>query len=166
MNSMTVTRTSTYTKTDIRHVWECFKADVFMLARRTQALDIQKASDTCDDIFRMACEECLKEVHIQLYERYGRRVRAHKYRIQNNVNWNTQRPSENRWPRLPDGQLHIFVTTSNNDAWLRLKSSGKLNFNWSKSSIDTQYLEMRAIGDRNYASSSYGWQRSSYSIDY
>ena len=164
MNSMTVTGTSTYTKTDIRHVWECFEADIFMLARRTQALDINIAINTCNDIFHMACEKCISEVHVQLYDRLGRRVRAHRYRIQNNVNWNTQRPSDNKWPCLPDGQLHIVVKLSNNNAWDQLKNSGKLKVNWGDSGLDTQYTEMRNIGDRKYASSSYGWQRSSYSV--
>ena len=163
-NSTTFIRTNTCTKTDIRKVWEYFKADVLMLARRTHALDLQMASDICNDIRLMAYKNCLKEVHIQLYDRHGRRVRAHKYRIQSNVNWEAQRPSENRWPRLPDGTMRFIVSPSDRPKLEQLKASGSLQLTWRRSSLDTTYLDMRNTGDRKYASNSYGWERLSYSI--
>ncbi len=157
-------RTTTYTKTDVQHVLECFQADVLMLVMRTQALDIHTSTLTCIDVSLMAYERCISKVHIQLLDRYGRCVRAHEYNIHENVNWNSQRPSDNRWPCLPDGRLAIIVEISNWDVFDQLTLSGQFELGWEDSILDTNYSNMRNTGERKYASSSYGWQRNSYSI--
>ena len=60
------TLTQTYTKIDIRRVFENFQADLRMLALRTQAMELDHAKDCAEDIILMAQEQCLKYVHIQL----------------------------------------------------------------------------------------------------
>ena len=161
MNSSTIT--TTYTKTDVQNVLEHFGADLIMLARRTQAMDVNYAQKIFIDICTMVIEECLSEVHIQLFDAYGKRVRAHKYNIHHDVNWSSQRPGQNRWPCLPNGQLIVIVQYTNLTSWQQLINSGKLNENWNTTNLDIQYTEMQLTANRRYASSNYGWNRSSYS---
>ena len=160
----TRTATSTYTLTDIQNVWECFSADLTMLARRTQAMEIKRASDVSEDILLMVSNNVLEKVHIQLFDRFGRRVRAHEYSVHDNINWVSQRPSQNKWPCLPDGQLIVLVIYTSAEKWNQFCYLTELKSNWGESSIDTLYLEMSKIGDRWYASNGYGWQRNTYSI--
>ena len=55
------TFTLTYTKTDIRRAFENFKADLLMLAVRTQAMEINaRYINYADDIILMAQEKCLQ----------------------------------------------------------------------------------------------------------
>ncbi len=161
----TRTATSTYTLTDIRNVWECFSADLTMLAWRTQAMEIEEASQISVDILTMVQNNVVDKVHIQLNDQFNRRVRAHVYSIHDNINWVSQRPSENKWPCLPDGQLIVIVRSyASTEKWNQFCYSTDLNINWCESSIDTQYADMSKVGDRRYASNGYGWQRNTYSI--
>ena len=160
----TRTATSTYTLTDIRNVWECFSADLRMLARRTQAMEIKRASDVSEDILLMVSNNVLEKVHIQLFDRFGRRVRAHEYSVHDNINWVSQRPSQNKWPCLPDGKLRVIVIYTSAEERKHFRSSANLKLNWTKSRLDTQYADMSKVGDRRYASNGYGWQRNTYSI--
>ena len=66
------TMTQTYTRTDIRKVFENFQADLQMLAVRTQAMELDHARECAHDVCLMAQEECLKYVHIQLYDSAGK----------------------------------------------------------------------------------------------
>ena len=79
------TITRTYTRTDIRKVFENFQADLQMLAVRTQAMELDHAQKSAYDVSLMAQEECLKYVHVQLYDLYGNRVRAHRYVVDKDI---------------------------------------------------------------------------------
>lgn len=164
MNAYTTTRT--YTKTDIKNVWERFSADLQMLATRTQAMDTTRVSPICHDIRLMAEDRCLAAVHIQLYDSSNRRVKAHKYTVSENISWANQRPGANNWPCLPGGSLRVVVSYSSRQKIDSLKNSGRLILNWTRSSLDTSYLDMFSDGERYYSSSDYGWSRQTFSRNF
>ena len=156
------TMTQTYTRTDIRKVFENFQADIQMLAVRTQAMDPDLAKDFAYDICLMAIEKCLRRVHIQLYDSYGRRVKVHRYSVAEDILSDSQRPGGNRWPCLPDGELHVIVEYSDTQKSEKLKKSGKLKIAWGPSSLSTDYSGMHSDGGRLYSSNGYGLQRETF----
>ena len=156
------TCTHTYTETDIRKVFENFQADLCMLALRTQAMRLEYAKNCVHDIFLMAKKQCLKEFHVQLCDRNGNIVRAHKYSVQENVQLNSQRPGANKWPCLPDGYLHIIVYPSDQQILKNLQESNWLKIHWTDSSFSTDYSGMQGENDRLYSSNGYGLQRETF----
>ena len=154
--------TQTYTKTDVRKAFENFQADLLMLALRTQAMEMDRADECAHDILLMAQEECLKYVHIQLYDCYGNLVRAHRYSVMEKLRSDSQRPGENKWPRLPDGELCIIVKYSDSQKAKRLKGSGRLKRNWGSSSLSTDYSGMQSESVKFYSSNGYGLQRDTF----
>ncbi len=156
------TMTQTYTRTDIRKVFENFQADLQMLAVRTQAMESDHAQDCAHDVCLMAQEECLMRVHIQLYDSFGSLVKVHRYSVEEDILSDSQRPGDNRWPCLPDGTLRVIVEYSDRQKSEELKRSENLKIDWSPSSLSTDYSGMRSDGDRLYSSNSYGLQRETF----
>ena len=157
------TITKTYTRTDIRNVFEDFQTDLQMLALRTQAMELDHARECADDVCIMAREHCLKNVHVQLYDFYGNLVRVHRYSVEKDMSSNSQRPGGNRWPCLPNGILCVLIDPDNQKLE-ELKRSGKLNLNWSLSYLSTDYSRMRSDEARLYSSNSYGLRRDTFVI--
>lgn len=158
------TTTRTYTKTDIRRVFENFQADLEMLAYRTQAMDFSNACDYAHDIRLMAEADCLSNIHIQLYDEHGIKIKAHEYNIKEDISWESQRPGANKWPCKPNGELCVLISYSDPNKANVLKQSGKLKISWSPSDLSTNYSNMRSDTDRYYSSNGYGLERNSYTI--
>ncbi len=156
------TITQTYTRTDIRKVFENFQANLQMLAIRTQAMGLEHAQNHAYDILLMAQEECLSDVHVQLYDFYGHLVRVYRYSVVGGIVSDSQRPGENRWPRLPNGTLCVLIKCSDNQKFEKLKQSRKLKLNWGPSSLSTNDSGMRNDGVRLYSSNNYGLQRNTF----
>ena len=156
------TSTQTHTRTKIREVFESFEADLRMLAWRTQAMEITEVKKYADDILLMAQKKCLKNVHIQLRSCYGELLRVHEYSVKEGLLASSQRPGGNRWPRLPDGKLHVIVTLSDNLKWEDIKSSGQFKIPWSSSDLSTNYSGMYKESNRLYSSNGYGLQRDTF----
>ena len=156
------TITQTYTRTDIRRVFENFQADLEMLAVRTQAMTLDHARKCAYDIRLMAQEQCLRYVHVQLRDFHGHLVRVHRYSVQEDILSDSQRPGGNRWPCLPDGTLHVLVDPSDKLRLEQLKKARKLKLNWSLSYLSTDYSRMRNDGARLYSSNSYGLRRDTF----
>lgn len=156
------TITQTYTRTDIRKVFENFQADLQMLAVRTQAMELDLAQKFAYDICLMAIEKCLRYVHIQLYDSYGSLVKVHRYSVEEDILSDSQRPGANRWPCLPDGELHVIVEYSDTQKSEKLKKSGKLKIAWGPSSLSTDYSGMHSDGGRLYSSNGYGLRRETF----
>lgn len=156
------TKTRTYTITDVRIAFEMFSADLNMLAYRTQAMDPNIASDVADDVCTMAQINCLAKVHVQLRDASGNLVRVHQYSVEEGIIFNTQRPGENRWPRLPDGTLSVIVTPLDKLKIDELEENKKLKRIWRSSNLSTDYSGMRNLGNRLYSSNSYGLRRTTY----
>lgn len=157
-----ITTTRTYTKTDIRKAFERFAADLDMLAFRTQAMELKRASDCAADVCLMAQEDCLTAVHIQLLDANDKLVRAHRYSVEQGIWSESQRPGENKWPRLPDGMLTVIVKPSDGTKLGKLEQSGRLRLRWTNSSLSTDYAGMRMDGSRLYSSNTYGLRRHSF----
>lgn len=157
------TITQTYTRTDIRKVFEQFQADLQMLALRTQAMELDFADKFTHDIRLMAQEECLNYVHVQLCDFNGHKVRAHRYSVENGILSDSQRPGGNGWPCLPNGTLHVIVIYSDEQKLENLKRSGKLKIDWVPSSLSTDYSGMKNDSSRLYSSNSYGLRRDTFS---
>ncbi len=156
------TITQTYTRTDIRKLFEIFQADLQMLATRTQAMESDHARKCSDDICLMALEECLTHVHIQLRDPYGNLVKVHRFTVLKDISSGPQRPGGNGWPCLPNGSLCVLVTPSDQYKLEKLKKSGELKLSWGPSSLSTNYSGMRKDSGRLYASNSYGLQRDTF----
>ena len=156
------TVTQTYTRTDIRKVFENFQADLQMLSVRTQAMESEQAQKCANDVCLMAQEKCLRRVHIQLYDASGRLVKVHRYSVEEDILSDSQRPGGNRWPCLPDGSLDVIVEYSDRQKAERLKESGKLKLNWGPSSLSIDYSGMRNDADRFYSSNNYGLRRDTF----
>ena len=156
------TITQTYTRTDIRKVFENFQADLQMLAERTQAMKLDHAWNCADDVCLMAQEGCLRCVHVQLYNSTGNLLKVHRYSVEDDILSDSQRPGANRWPCLPDGVLWVIVECSDNIKLEELKKSEDLKINWSPSHLSTNYSGMRNDGARLYSSNSYGLRRDTF----
>lgn len=155
----TITQAYTYT---ILKLFEYFEADLRMLALRTQAMELEHAHECAHDVRQMALEQCLRYVHVQLYDFYGNLVRVHRYSLEKGILSNSQRPGGNRWPCLPNGTLRVVVTYSNKQRSEELKRSGKLKLDWTPSSLSTNYSGMRSDGARLYSSNGYGLRRDTF----
>ena len=156
------TITKTYTRTDIRNVFENFQTDLQMLALRTQAMELDHARKCADDVCLMAREHSLKNVHVQLYDFCGNLVRVHRYSVEKDISLNSQRPGGNRWPCLPNGTLCVLIEYSDTQKFEELKGSGQLKINWGPSDLSTNYFGMRNDGARLYSSNSYGLRRDTF----
>lgn len=154
--------TQTYTLTDIRRVFENFRADLEMLAERTQAMTLHHAQNCAFDICLMALEQCLRYVHIQLRDPYGNLVRVHRYTVEEDILSDSQRPGGNRWPCLPGGTLCVIIDCSDDQKLEALKRSGRLKINWGPSNLSTNYAGMRSAEARFYSSNGYGLRRDTF----
>ena len=156
------TETKTYTKVDIRKVWECFSADLSMLVSRTKTMSERWASDVAHDITLMAIWECLSVVHIQLLNRSGERIAAHRYDVKGAGNWGQDSPGGNNWPNADGGEIVVNVTYSDKEVIERLQRDGKLRRKWSPARTPS-YSGMKTESLRQYSSGSYGLERRSFS---
>ena len=158
------TITRTYTRTDIRKVFENFQADLQMLAVRTQAMESDHAQLCAYDVCLMAQEECLRRVHVQLYDSDRNLIKVHRYSVEKDIISESERPGGNRWPFLPDGSLCVIVEYSDSQVAEKLNRSGKLKIRWSRSSLSTDYSGMQNDDGRLYSSSTYGLRRDTFAV--
>lgn len=156
------TATATFTKTDIRRVFENFAADLFMLVRRTGTMDLEWARDIAHDVMQMAISECLAAVHIQLLGASGHLEKVHRYTVRGEGTWQENRPGANDWPRSPGGCLEVVVVYANEGIANALKHNGALIRKWGPSDLSTDYSWMTGSGNREYSSNTYGLTRESY----
>ena len=159
MTAYTHTSTGTYTKTDVKRVLENCVADIRMIAWRTGAIDEQEARDVLDDVQIMAEEGCLKTIHVQLCDEYGRIVKAHLYKT-TEVSRASDRPGGNQWPRMPEGNVRILVNVANSDTWNNAKR--RLKRNWGPSTHSTDYSKLSQGNMRTFSHGGYGLTRQSY----
>ena len=159
---MTYTREYTHTKTDIRKVFECFHADLLMLATHTGAMPLNEANNVAHDVFVFAENQCLSSVHIQLCDSNGDCINAHRYEPNENLFGSGVRPGGNSWPYQPNGRLHVILSIANTDVEREVISSGRLRINWGRSHLSTDYSGMQMSDSRQYTSNGYGLTRATY----
>ena len=159
MAAYTSTVTRTYTKTDVKRVFENCMADIRMIAWRTAAIEEQDAKDTLADVQIMAEEGCLKTVHVQLCDQAGTIVKAHLYTATDGMG-SGERPGGNQWPRMPGGEVRIIVTVDQDEKWERAQK--RLKKSWGPSSHSTNYNRLSQTGTRTFSHGGYGLTRLSY----
>lgn len=153
------TYTRTYTKTDVRRVFENCMADIRMIAWRTQAIEESEAKEILSDVQIMAEEECLKKVHVQLLGGNGCIVEAHVY-TSTDGGGTSERPGENRWPRLPRGEIKILVEIESDERWA--KAIKRMKNKWGPSNYSLDYSSLKETGVRTFSYGGYGLTRVSY----
>ena len=162
---MATTGTTTYTRTDVRKVFENFAADLSMLVRRTGTMNLDWAQDMAHDVVLMAEYKCLESVHVQLFDSLGHLEKAHEYTVRANDVLREQRPGGNDWPATPGGHLAVIVKYSNVQVAEHLKSlNNTLKIKWVDSRHSVDYSRMLPDGNREYSSNAYGLSRNSFSI--
>ena len=155
----TYVQTRTYTRTDVRRVFEKCIADIRMIAWRTQAIEETEARDVLYDVQIMAEEGCLKKVHIQLHNASGGVVKAHVYTATDGGGTN-ERPSGNQWPRIPTGKVRIIVEVEKDERWNKARM--RMKKNWGPSTYSTDYSGLATAGTRTFSHGGYGLTRVSY----
>lgn len=159
MVMQTRTATRTYTKTDVKRVFESCIADIRMIALRTAAIAEQEAMDIMHDVQVMAEEGCLRTIHVQLCDRGGNVAKAHLYTATDGMAAG-ERPGGNAWPRMPEGQVRFIVTVDKDDRWNR--AIRRFRRNWGASSYSLDYSGMAQSGTRTFSHGGYGLSRVSY----
>lgn len=153
------TQTRTYTRTDVKRVFESCMADIRMIAWRTQAIEEGKATALLADVQIMAEENCLKKVHVQLRDANGAIVKAHVYTATDGGG-TSERPGGNQWPREPTGEVRIIVEVEPDARWE--KAQERMTESWGASNYSTDYGSLHAAGVRTFSYGGYGLTRVSY----
>lgn len=160
----TLTKTITFTITDIGKVVDCFGADLDMISQSTGLLDYQAVGKYTYDIKEFANNGYLKKVHIVLQDQNSNTVRAVRYDVSENAMlWTNSRPGDNLWPHANGGKLNMVVTIS--EKWYQLTDPQKAQFlntlyyNWGPSTLDLSFSGLSQNQDRCYVSNSYGMRR-------
>ena len=161
---MTLTRTftETYTKVDVRKVFEAFRADLRMAAASSLAMHLDEADRTAADVAAFAEADYLSKVHVMLRHN-GERLEAKSYEVvtfRGVSGLSPDRPGNMIWPRCPKGHLNVVV--QHNDSWRTLGEDqkqafkGSLNGSWGPSSEDLTFADLTTVEDRNFLSRAYG----------
>lgn len=156
-------RSSTYTLTDIETVIRRFTADIVMLAQSTGAITEAEAREYTHDIQALAKEGYLKAVDLTLI-RGADEVRATQYVVATSAgDLKMSRPGGVMWPRVPDSHLRIVLSYT--DTYVpaaREAMKRKLRINWTPTDADTSHSRLTPSGGRSYTSNGWGMQRRDY----
>ena len=168
MSYGTVTRTSTYTKVDIRRVFEAVEATLRMAVTRTGLNSPDWAVNVGHDLRLMAENGVLSRAHLVRHDAMGQEVRALVFTPTDAAQgWVDERPKANHWPLLPSGRLGIVVELTSayhalSPAQQAASMSGCL-LGWGTTSIDTTHAGLQFVRSQNHASNGYGVQTLDYS---
>ncbi len=167
--TMTTTRTTTYTVTDIRRVLASFAADYSMIAQATATHSAKDVEQMVDDLAIFAEHALLLAVKIVQWRMNNTPVRAVEYTISTQASgWTNREPGNNLWRKIPDTHLQVIATLS--DAWwamsdaemARFRSRTGLQGKWSVTTINTSFSGMSRTVDRHYTSNGYGMKKVVY----
>ena len=132
------------------------------LATRTGAMDQSYVKKIAHDVFIFAEHRCLSAVHIQLRDSRGHLVNAHKYKPNESIFGDGSRPGANSWPHEPDGRLVVILSYSDSGKAERAKAGQSLLCTWNPTNLSTDYSRMNTLEVRQYTSSGYGLERTTY----
>lgn len=164
--SATATVTETYTRADVRKVFEKFCADYRLAARATELLSEEDAESTAEDVVAFAEADYVKAVHLVLRQANGAIVRAEEYLVTKTAaGLMDARPGGCIWRPVPGGSLAVVLDPSHTWEALTEQQKGrfraKLNGSWGPIVFDTTYSGLSRSPARDYVSNGYGLQRSS-----
>lgn len=159
----TTTATQTHTTVDIERVVRRFTADMVMIASSSAAITEAKARDYAHDVEALAKEGFLRKVDVTLLS-YGIEVCAVTYVVNTSAGeLTTSRPGGVKWPRVhfPDLRIILFYTASYDDE-ARDAMRKHLKVEWVPTSADTSHSALKQVAGRDYASNSWGLQRTDF----
>lgn len=165
---MTTSYTQTFNRDDIRRVHASFAADYKMIAEWTGLDSRSYVEKTSGEIQKLAEEQYLKEIHLQLVSSGGKIREAAVYRVSTSASgWSSDRPGDLYWLHYDGDSLNIVVYYS--EKWKALSEPAKAAFKaaylpgWGPSDFDGDYGSMSSASDRRYASRAYGLERTRHS---
>jgi hypothetical protein len=168
--SSTGTKTTTFTKADIRKVVESFAADYGMIADITGLRLREKVEHDVSDLNKFAEDGYLVRVTLYLLDKDGNPLNVAIYKVSENaVGWQTGMPGNNVWTAPAGSSLQLIATMT--DAWFNKSDEGRQQYlksrglvgSWAKSDTTTSLNGMTASAGQKYASNGYGWARTNYS---
>jgi hypothetical protein len=168
--SSTATRTTTYTKADVRKVVENFAADYAMIADFTGLKTRETVQKDVSDLTKFAEDGYLTRVTLYLMDKDGNPLRVATYDVSDNaVGWQSGMPGNNVWSAPEGAYLQIMATLTNE--WFDKSDEGKgqylsgrgFYYSWGKSDKSISLLGLSQSSGQKYASNGYGWSRTNYS---
>ena len=164
---MTTTFTDTFNRDDVRRVYAAFAAEYRIAAEWTGLHSATFVAKTIEQIARLAEEQYLREVHLQLISSTGQIREATRYRVSTNASgWSSDRPGDIYWLSYNGDRLIVIVDFS--DKWWALTQEERDLFSaiymsgWEESQFDGNYGTMSSSTNRHYASRAYGLERTDY----
>ncbi|MBL9080890.1 MAG: hypothetical protein JNK76_03740 [Planctomycetales bacterium] len=167
--STSLTRTTTFTASDIRKVVDNFAADFSMMGQATGLKTREQIASTVGDLKIFAETGFLTEVTVILKDANGKQIRGAIYKVSESaVGWQSDRPGGNLWPRTPGGALKVVATVK--DSWFSKTPEQKTAFaqaygltgTWPLTDEDTSLSGLTASYAQKYASNGYGMERTNY----
>lgn len=163
----TGTSTTTYTVTDIKHVFDRFAADFWMICQSTKLKNKADANQTIADVRSFAENKYIESVHVILKDSTGKQLKAAVYRVSEDAGgWRNELPGGSMWPQTPSGSLEIVIEHS--PLWSQLSQDRKNNFlqslegNWGPSEEDITYPTLTASSAQTYQSGTFGLKRTNF----
>lgn len=157
----TQTITTTYTRIDIRRVFESVEATLRMAVTRTGLNTAQWASEMAHDLRHLAESAALARAHLILRDHSGVELRALVLEPDDAASgWVDERPKANDWPLQSSGRLHVVIE---HPASFSALSQGRQAdimtgciLSWAATSIDLSHSELRLVRAQHFASNGYG----------
>lgn len=167
MSYGTQTSTSTYTKVDIRRVFEAVEAALRMAVSRTGLNSAEWAAIMAHDLRHMAQSGALSRAHLILRDVLEREVRALVFTPTDTAfGWSDERPKANHWPTLPFGSLQIVVQRTPAFYALTVAQQAQImagcRLNWNDTSIDVSHAGLPVVRCQRHASNAYGVETVDY----
>jgi len=161
--SQTASRTATYSVADVEKVVTRVRADLMMIGDSTGGWTPEKTRNYSHDIEELAKAGYLKHVDVTLFDN-GVEVCATRFVVNTEASgWTSSRPGGVRWPRVDNPYLRIILSyTSSYTEAARTGMKSKLKIGWVATNEDTSHASLAKAGGRDYASNSYGVQRTDW----
>jgi hypothetical protein len=158
--TITASRSATYSDIDVQDVVLCLKADLVMIANSTGGMSTGKAEDYAHDIDLLAKGKYLDYVDVTLFS-MGVEQKAVRYSVNGNaVNITNRRPGGVLWPRLPSPLMRVVVGYSSRYTQsVHETMKSKLRIPWGWCNADTSHAALSSSGGRDYVSHGFALQR-------
>lgn len=159
------TGSTTYTRSDVRYIFNQFAADFHMIAEATGLWARGAVDLTVADIQAYAAEGYVTRITLEIKDASGTVVGVVPYDVRPNVVAEGQRPGGNRWPYMPTGRLKVQIIMS--DKWYGLTDAQRnafeanLNGRWPVGpSVSTSGLML--LEERTYAKNGFGLHKQTW----
>jgi len=161
----TFTQTNTRTTTDVQKTFQGFKADLGMIAMRTNKWTQEQVNTYFHDVLKLAESFYLERVDVILHDSLTKSpLRVASYTVNNDGSaMEGGRAGGNDWPNQTNTHLSLLLFYT--DAWYKLTVDERNNFKktlkgaWSPSSINSDYPHLTREAAQLYATNGYELQK-------